>query len=278
MTAFHAYYRDKLALVTGGSSGIGLAVAHGLAEAGACVWLLARRKGALQTALRDLPVSRSGPHGLLVADVSDRAQIARAMARLESEAGVPDLLVNSAGETHPGYVQELPLEVFEKLMAINYFGTVHAIKAVLPGMSARGSGHIVNLSSGAGFLGVFGYTAYGATKFAVRGFSDALRAELAPLGLRVSIAFPPDTDTPQLAYENRFKPPETRALSGSAGVLSAQRVAREILRDVARGRYVILPGLEMKLLYRLNGLLGNAVYPLMDWLVRAARRSGNKQK
>jgi 3-dehydrosphinganine reductase len=105
-----------------------------------------------------------------------------------------------------------------------------------------------------------------------------LRAELKPLGIRVSIVFPPDTDTPQLAYENQFKPPETKILSGTAGVLSPQQVAKEILRGVARGQYVILPGSEMKLLYRLNGLLGNAVYPLMDWMIRSARRKKDTLK
>jgi 3-dehydrosphinganine reductase len=279
MTGYREYYNEKLALITGGSSGIGLALAQELAAAGAHVWLLARREEALEAALANLPCEGAGQEcGFVRADVSDWKQVEAAVKKIEQEVGTPDLLINSAGETHPGYVQDIPLEIFEKLMAINYLGTVYTTKAMLPGMIARGSGHIVNLSSGAGYLGVFGYTAYGATKYAVRGFSDALRAEMKPLGIRVSIAFPPDTDTPQLAYENEFKPPETRALAGNAGVLSAQAVAQEILRGVARGRYVILPGVEMKLLYRLNGLLGNAVYPLMDWIVRSARRSVTTKK
>ena len=278
MHGIDTYYRDKIALITGGSSGIGLALAQALAAAGARVWLLARRKKVLEAALRELPGADGGRGGILPADVSDWEQVQAAVARMEREVGVPDLLVNSAGETHPGYVQDIPLEIFEKLMAINYLGTVYATRAVLPGMIARGSGHIVNISSITGFMGVFGYSAYGATKYAVRGFSDALRAEVKPLGVRVSIAFPPDTDTPQLAYENQFKPPETRALAGNAGVLSPQAVAGEIMRGAARGRYVILPGLEAKLFYRLSNLIGNAVYPLMDWLVRDARRSADKKK
>ena len=278
MNRLKGYYRDKVVLITGGSSGIGLALAQQLAADGARVWLMARRKKVLEAAFRELPGVDGQRGGILPADVSDWEQIQAAVMRMEREVGAPDLLVNSAGETYPGYVQELPLEIFEKLMAINYLGTVYATRAVLPGMIARGSGHIVNLSSITGFLGIFGYTAYGATKYAVRGFSDALRAEVKPLGVRVSIAFPPDTDTPQLAYENEFKPPETKALSGNAGVLSPQAVADEILRGVARGRYVILPGLEAKLFYRLSNLIGNAVYPLMDWLVRDARRSANTKK
>jgi 3-dehydrosphinganine reductase len=270
--SFEAHFHHKLVLITGGSSGIGLALAQLLSAAGAQVWLLARRKEVLEAALGTLPSSSGQRCGIIPADVSAWEQVQAAVERITNEAGVPDLVINSAGVTHPGYVQDIPLEIFREMMEINYMGTVHMVKAALPAMIARGSGHIVNISSGAGFLGVYGYTAYGASKFAVRGFSEALRAEMKPLGIRVSIVYPPDTDTPQLAYENRFKPPETKALTGGAGMLSPQQVAKEILHGVTRGQYAILPGLEMKLLYRLSGLLGNAVYPLMDWLIRNARQ------
>lgn len=276
--SFDTHFHDKAVLVTGGSSGIGLALAHLLAGAGAHVWLLARRQERLEAALATLPSSAGQHCGALSADVSDWEQVQAAVERVSNEVGIPDLIINSAGVTHPGYVQDIPIEIFRQMMEINYLGTVHVVKTLLPAMIDRGSGHIVNISSGAGFLGVFGYTAYGASKFAVRGFSDALRAELKPLGIRVSIVFPPDTDTPQLAYENQFKPPETKALAGNAGVLSPQQVAEEILRGVAREKYVILPGLEMKLLYRLSGLLGNTIYPLMDWMIRTARRKTNTRR
>ena len=261
--------QDCTVLITGGSSGIGLALARLLAKAGAHVWLMARRKQELESALAQLD-GPTGQHHMLVGDVSDWAQVEQAVAQVERESGAPDLVINSAGVTHPGYVQDLPIEIFRQLMEINYMGTVHVVKAVLPGLMARRSGYIVNISSVAGFLGVFGYTAYGASKFAVRGFSDALRAELKPLGIGISIAFPPDTDTPQLAYENEFKPAETQALAGNAGALSAAQVAEAILRGIRRGQYVILPGLENKVMYRLSGLLGNAVYPIMDYLITGA--------
>lgn len=272
MAALETRFRDRVALITGGSSGIGLAVARLLAAWGAHVWLLARRKEALEAALAELHRSSDQRCGTLPADVTDPKQVTAAIQRLTREAGLPDLVVNSAGVAHPGYVQDLSLEVFRQMMEVNYFGTVHVVKAVLPGMIARRSGHIVNISSVAGFLGVFGYTAYGSSKFAVRGFSDALRTELKPFDVRVSIVFPPDTDTPQLAYENEFKPPETKALAGNAGVMSPEAVARAILRGVVLGKYIILPGLDTMLLYHLNGLLGSAVYPLMDWMIDRARR------
>lgn len=269
MTLRMQSFQNKTVLITGGSSGIGLALARLLSQSVARLWLLARREEELKKALNQLKDPSN--HHILVCDVSDWNQVTAAVAKITNQGGTPDLVINSAGVTHPGYVQDIPVEIFHEMMDINYAGTVHTIKAVLPGMLARRSGYLVNISSTAGFLGVFGYTAYGASKFAVRGFSDALRAELKPLGVGVSIVFPPDTDTPQLAYENKFKPKETKALTSNAGLFSAERVAQEILRGIQRGKYVILPGLENKAIYLLNGFMGNAVYPIMDYMIASAR-------
>ncbi|MGB9673330.1 MAG: SDR family oxidoreductase [Anaerolineales bacterium] len=277
MMAYPAnFYSNKLALISGGSSGIGLALARQLAQSGANVWLLARRRDQLEMALNSLSTSPSQRHGILMGDVSDWNTVVRLVEDLKQEIGTPDLIINSAGITQPGYVQELPIEIFERMISVNYLGTVYITKALLPSLIERGSGVIVNISSVAGFIGTFGYSAYGASKFAVRGFSDVLRAELKPHGIQVAVVFPPDTDTPQLAYEEPFKPPETRALSKSGGLLTAEQVALAILNGVSRGKYIILPGLETKILYHLNHLLGNAIYPLMDMLIANARSQINK--
>ena len=273
-------FRSRVALVTGGSSGIGLAVARQLAARGAHVWLSRGDRAKLDSALADVEARRIQPDqrcGVVVADVADAAQASAAVAEVTAQAGTPDLVINSAGITYPGYFQDIDLAIFHQIMDINYYGTLHVIKAVIPAMLARGSGHIVNVSSLAGLIGVFGYSAYGASKFAVRGLSDVLRSELKPLGIGVSVVYPPDTDTPQLAYENQFKPYETKALAGNANVMSADAVATEILRGVSRGRYVIIPGSEGKLLFGLSGLLGTGVYPIIDLMVSRAQRSQGKK-
>lgn len=266
------YFRDQLALITGGSSGIGLALARQLALQGARVWLAARRAEQLAAAAAQVQQVSGRPCEWTPTDVTDPAQVQALVEQMAERQGVPDLVINSAGVAHPGYVQELPLSVFREMMEVNYFGTVHVVKAVLPGMLQRGAGQIVNISSAAGFLGVFGYSAYGASKYAVRGFSDVLRAELKPHGIAVSLVFPPDTDTPQLAYEAAFKPPETKAIAGNARVQSPEAVARAILRGVQRRRYIIVPGFDTWLFYHLSNLLGSGIYPVMDLLVAAARR------
>ncbi|KAF0107621.1 MAG: short-chain dehydrogenase/reductase [Anaerolineaceae bacterium] len=270
------YWENKVVLITGGSSGIGLAAAKLLAAAGAHVWLTARRREVLDAALKEVEARRVSPEqkfGVAAADVADPEQAAWAVETVTRSAGVPDVVINSAGITHPGYVQELPLEKFESLMRVNYFGTVHVVKAVLPGMLARGSGHIVNISSMAGYQGAFGYTAYCASKFAVTGFSEALRAEMKPHGIRVSVAFPPDTDTPQLAYEEPFKPAETKAIAGLAKALPAGKVAGDILKQAARRQYLIFPGFDARLLYLMATKLPKGfVFAILDTLAASGSR------
>lgn len=261
--------RNRVALVTGGSSGIGLAVGRLLARQGCHVWLVARNEDRLSAALSEIKAARQSDEqvcGALSADVSDPQQAGSAVEQVTRVVGSPHLLINSAGVARPGYFQEISLEDFPWMMNINYLGTVYTIKAVLPGMLERGWGHIVNISSVAGFMSVYGYTAYCASKFAVTGFSEVLRAELRAKGIGVSIVYPPDVDTPQLAYESQFRPAETRAMLTGNPVLSADSVAAAILRGVSRRQYTIVPGVFAQLMYWVTHILGRTAYPVMDWM------------
>lgn len=264
------FFTGKLALITGGSSGIGYALANQLVEAGGSVILLARSQEKLDEAKRALTSQISQPEQLIhaiPADVTDVESLSMAIEDMAKTIGIPDFIFNCAGVALPGYIEQLKLEVFKWTMDIDYHGTVNVIKLLLPHLLQRGSGHIINFSSMAGVIGTFGYSAYSGAKFAVRGFSDVIRSELKPKNIRVSIVYPPDTDTPQLAFENQFKPYETRELAGSDKPISAAAVARETLKSVSRGKYAIVPGAEAKLLYFLGTRLGNWVYPVMDRLL-----------
>jgi 3-dehydrosphinganine reductase len=254
--------RDKHVLITGGSSGIGLALALRAASAGARVSLVARDSQKLALAREAITASNPGA-GVFTGttDVAFESEVNAVFIAAEAAHGPVDVLITSAGTAHPGYFEEIPIGVFERSMAVNYLGTLYAIRAAVPGMRKRGSGAIVLVSSGAGLVGLFGYAAYSPTKFALRGLAETLRAELRPMGVSVSIVYPPDTDTPQLAEENLTKPPETRALTAGAGVWSADEVARLTREGVERGRFALAPGFHLTVLLWFQSLLA----PLLAW-------------
>jgi len=251
-------------IVTGGSSGIGKATARLLAKRGANVFIIARDQRKLGQALQEIEAERARPDqvfGTFSADVRDYGEIETTVSTIARTQGLPDGLINSAGITYPGYFEEIPLKTFHALMDVNYFGTLHTIRAVLPFLKKRGSGFIVNICSSAGLVSFFGYSGYAASKFAIRGLSDALRDELRPQGISVHIVFPPDTDTPQYHFERELLPPETKAISGTVKPLSPDQVARDILEGVRKGKYLIMPGLKNEMMLRGFSIFGS----LANW-------------
>jgi 3-dehydrosphinganine reductase len=245
-------FEGKKAFITGGSSGIGKALAEELARQGAHVWIAARREAVLEQALVDIHKAARSPDqnfGYLTLDVGDAEAVnAGAKTVLEGLGGL-DLLINNAGIARPAYLHEHTPELFESMMRVNYFGTVNVTMAFLDHFRSQGAGHVANVSSTLGFLGIFGYAAYAASKFAVTGFSDCLRQDLLPYGVGVTVLFPADTDTPQLAYENQFKPPETKAIAGNAGTSQPEDVACALLDGVAAGTFHVVPGFMNKATY-----------------------------
>jgi len=255
--------RDRHVLITGGSSGIGLALARQLAAEGARLSLIARDPLKLSAAFASLRSAHPSAPAIFTAtaDVAVESAVVMAIRSAETVHGPVDLLITSAGIARPGHFEELPSAVFERTMAVNYFGTLYAVKAVTPAMRSRGRGAIVMISSGAGLVGLFGYTAYAPSKFALRGLAESLRAELKPAGVGVTIVYPPDTDTPQLAEENLTKPAETKALTAAAGLWSADAVARATLDGVRRGRFAVTPGFQLTALSWLHSLIA----PVLRW-------------
>ncbi len=251
------------AAVTGGSSGIGLATARALGRRGARLTLLARRPELLDQAVADLAADGVEATARPV-DVSDQAAVEAALAAAVDERGPVDILVCSAGLAHPGYFEELDDDLFRQMMEVDYFGTLWPIRAVVDSMIERRTGSIIGISSAAGLIGVFGYTAYGPAKFAVRGLLEALRAEMAPHGVHVGCCYPPDVDTPQLAYENQFKPEETRAISGNITPISAEAVAACIVDGIDHRRFALIPDRSTRLLARASSLAPGLIARVTD--------------
>jgi 3-dehydrosphinganine reductase len=261
-------------LVTGGSSGIGLAVAEQLADRGARLTLVARDRGRLEAAADRVGARASPPVGTAAVDVTDRAAFGDAVAGATHERGPIDVVLTAAGSVVPGYFERLDDAVFREQMEVYYFGTLNTLRAVVPSMVARGRGHIVTVASTAALVGVFGYSAYAPAKYAVRGLTETLRSELAPHGIVVACAYPPDTDTPGLARENERRPAETAAVSASIRPRAAHVVAAAIVRGIERNRVVITADAQTSVLARAGGVVAPYVRWSTDRTVRRARRGG----
>jgi short-subunit dehydrogenase len=216
----------SVVMITGASRGIGRAVAQAAAARGATLALLARSKEELDRVLAEA----GGRGAVAAADIGDRAQTEAAIDALVREVGVPDILVNNAGIGVYGYVADTPVEDFERLMRVNYLGTVYATKAVLPAMIQRGSGHIVSIASIAARIGAPLEGAYSASKFAMAGLTEALSLELANKGIGVSMINPGPVET---TFFDARGVPYARARPKP---VPAEKVAQAVIAAVEHGR------------------------------------------
>ena len=249
--------RDRVVFITGGSSGIGLACAASCLAAGAHVALMARKPALLEAARRELQAGLDAAAAAAAAagrapraarritlhtgDVADSDATRRCVDEAAAaHRGRIDAVVASAGISCPRLFEETPAAEFAAVLATNVTGVRNAVVHALPHMpraegaggggggGTRGGGRVVVVSSQAGQVGLFGYTAYSASKFALNGLAQALNMELHSRGVRVALCYPPDTDTPLLALENETKPAITKALSETTATVPASVVGAAI--------------------------------------------------
>jgi NADP-dependent 3-hydroxy acid dehydrogenase YdfG len=189
-------FNNKVALVTGASSGIGEAIAIALASAGATVILTARDQDKLE-AVRLKCLAAGGKAWVHAAEVSDEAQMQVLADKVHAEFPALDILVNNAGVVMGGFAWEVETEDWKRLLDINVMGVVYGIRAFVPKMVERGQGgHVVNMASVSGFFGAPGMSTYSASKFAVVGLSESLRLELHRHKIGVSVICPGFVNTP----------------------------------------------------------------------------------
>jgi 3-oxoacyl-[acyl-carrier protein] reductase len=198
--------------ITGGSRGIGYATARAFLARGARVAICARDSARLAAAQREL--EHQGEVLALAADVRDASRLARGIDAIGARLGHIDVLVNNAGVLWTGQFAQQDFASMAAVTDTNVMGVLHATRAVLPGMLARGRGVIINVASGAGLSGFEGLAVYCASKFAVVGFSESLDLEVRDHGIRVYAICPGSVQTAMLrqyATEARGMPPEVVA-------------------------------------------------------------------
>lgn len=242
-----AQLEDKVAIVTGASSGIGEATAIALSAAGAKVTIAARRSdrlAAVEERIKQVAIiHHSSTNGNTVlsitADLADEAQVNEVVNKTQAEFGRVDILVNNAGVMLLGMIGGANTEDWRRMININVLGLMYATHAVLPIMKAQGGGHIVNVSSVAGRVANAGTGVYNATKWAVGAFSESLRKEVYQNKIRVTIIEPGlvATELPQHITDSAAKE-RARDFYGSLKNLESEDIANAILYAVTQPSHV----------------------------------------
>jgi butyryl-CoA dehydrogenase len=273
-------FTDRVAVVTGAASGIGRALSLALARRGAHVALVDRNEPGLAAVAGEVAAlgRKASRH---VADVADRARMEALPDEVLREHGRVSFLANNAGVSVAGAFEEQSLDDFAWIVGINFWGVVHGTKAFLPHLKAAGEGHIVNVSSVFGLVSVPSQSAYNAAKFAVRGFTDALRMELEvdPCGVSCTTVHPGGVKTNIVRtariHENAADLAGDADLSTQfekVALTSPDKAARQILAAVQADRRRTLVGPDAKVIDLIARLPARLYQRL---LVRgASRRTG----
>jgi len=253
----------KVVIITGASSGIGAASARAFGRAGARLVLAARRLDRLQALAAEIEAGPGGAQALaLAADLGQQADREGLIATTVTRFGRVDVLFNNAGFGRLDWLEKLdPLADIEAQLAVDISGVIQTTRQALPLMLAQKSGHIINMASMAGMVATPTYSVYAAGKFAVRGFSEALRREVTPFGVHVSAVFPGGVDTEFASHANINR--KTRTTTPRWLRLSPEEVANAIIGLVRRPRATLI-------LPRIVGLavLANALLPgVLDWAI-----------
>ena len=226
--------KNKTVLITGASSGIGAATAKEFAEKGATVLLVARTQNKLQKIVSDI-IENGGKAKFFVADISDFIVVQKLAEKVKNEVGVPDIIVNNAGQGIWKFIDETSYEEVSEMMAVPYFASFYMTKAFLPEMQKRNSGHIVNMTSYAGFIAFSGATAYIAARNAMIGFNNALAADLYRTKIKTSLVY--FAKVKSAYWQNNPGSEERLPTSQSLiPVITTEKAARAIVKGVQKGR------------------------------------------
>ena len=265
--------RDKVAVITGGSRGLGLVLARHICAQGGRVALIARDPEELARAKADL-APRGGAVLTIQCDLLDAAQTGAAVRQVIDRFGKIDILINNAGIIEVGPLEHMTREDFERAMQLHFWAAYELISQIVPKMRTWGGGRIVNISSIGGKVAVPHLAPYNVSKFALTGFSDAIRAELARDNIHVTTVAPGMMRTGS-HVNARFKGKhdiEFAWFAASAGAplisMNADRAARKILAACRRGQ----PSLTLTFAAR-GAILGNALFPnLTGYLMKFANQ------
>ncbi len=240
----------RVAVITGASSGIGLATARQLAQKGVAVVLGARRADRLDEAVRGIREG-GGRAESVVMDVTSEPDMLRLVARARESFGALDVMMCNAGFGYYGTVEDTPSATMQRMMDVNFMGTFHGARAALPVFRAQGRGHLVIVSSIVGQRGIAQMSGYSATKAAQVGFAESLRTEFAGTPIHVSVVFPISTET---EFRDAMERDYGHSVAGVGPKQSVEDVARAIVGCVWKPRPEVYPHAASRALAILNAV------------------------
>lgn len=264
-------------LISGGSSGIGLDLAKAYAVDGANIVLLARNKQKLDLAVEACKgLCIRGDQKILAysVDVSDVESLTGCVAEVLSTVGTPELLILSAGIVQSIRFMDQADEEFEQILKTNVIGARAVVRAFLPVMIQQKRGQICFVGSLGGLISTYGYSGYGASKFAILGMAGALRQELHEYKIGVSVLCPPEVDTPMTDDESAHILKQTRFIKDAGGTLPVAVVTREARKGIHNNRAIIVPGKMAKLSYLQARFIPRVFGLFMQLLVTMGARFG----
>ena len=272
-------FKDQSAIICGGSKGIGKATAKLFVQLGGNVCIVARTLDTLNAAadeIKSLKVDENQLVEVISCDTSKMEQVEPLFNEYIKKFGVPDYSFNYVGISYPNYTDKLTVEDFKFHMDTNFFGQLNPILTILPYYMERKEGHFINMSSLAGYIGVMGYAAYTPTKFAVVGLSEVLRNEYKVYNIKVSIVYPPDTDTFGLHEEAKSRPEELNIIAERGGLMQPDEVAEIIIKGVLKEKLYIHAG-SSKVYWRIMRLFPKLVHRFTDSDLKKARKKMGKK-
>jgi 3-dehydrosphinganine reductase len=264
----------KTVYITGAGSGMGLLAGKMLAGRGAHIVILDLNP--TDAALHEIESARRSLEQRVARykiNIADREMVIGTIGTTIAEVGAPDVLINMAGIGGTAELVDMKFETFDRVIKINLYGTRHIVEAVLPSMLARGNGKIVLVGSMGGIIPVYGYTAYGSSKFAVVGLAQCLRYELKPRGISVACFCPGEVETPGLAAERKSLHPASAALKNIGGTMPVEAAVRGLVKGIEHDEAMIIPGQKVKFTYWMHRITPDRLWnAVTDAIVAKALR------
>ncbi|AZQ65083.1 SDR family NAD(P)-dependent oxidoreductase [Flammeovirga pectinis] len=259
------YYNNKTVYITGGTSGIGLEMGKQLASFGAVVVVCGRKNLGVAVDVIEGNKKENKVFAYFI-ETTDIDAIETAFSNAEKVAGTPDIVIHSAGIGRCLPFIEMSKTDFEKVINVNVFGSRNVAEVAFKYLK-KSKGQLMFIASLAGIITNYGYSAYSSSKFATVAFAGVLRSEWKPYGIDITVACPPEIDTPLVEAERVESPKVAKVLKQFAGNLKLPYACKYMLKGLSKRKFMVIPGFKAKFVAVTQGILPSINYLISDFII-----------